>query len=206
MYKEYGEGDLGLVEACIKRDLVAWSILVKKYSRLIYVSIENRLNKYGLRLSVQDIEDIKQNVISRLWEGGKLEDVKNRNNITYWLSIVSGNMALEYARKIRSSEPLKISLTEESDEVKNLIDTIPAHSSGPDDACNGAQIRKRIKKAIDSLPAREKLIIKLNMFHEKKYQEISRMLDLPAGTVSSYIRRAKEKMRKNLKDLPRHGT
>ena len=200
MYKEYGEGDLGLVEACIKRDLVAWSILVKKYSRLIYLSIEKRLRKYGLSLPAQDIEDIRQNVVSRLWEDGKLEDVKNRNNITYWLSIVSGNMALEYARKLRSSEPLNIPLTEELDEAK-LMSIIPARSSGPIDACDGAEIRKRIKNAIASLPAREKLIIKLNMFHEKKYHEIARMLDLPAGTVSSYIRRAKEKMRKNLKDL-----
>ena len=49
------KNDRYIIEACSKKDLVAWSVLVKKYSGLIYVSIENRLKKYGLDASTHDI-------------------------------------------------------------------------------------------------------------------------------------------------------
>ncbi|MFA5084887.1 MAG: hypothetical protein WC482_00805, partial [Candidatus Omnitrophota bacterium] len=71
--------DPRLIEACLKKDLIAWSNLIKKYSGLVYISIENRLNKYGISASVHDIEDIRQNIFSDIWKDGKLSNITNRN-------------------------------------------------------------------------------------------------------------------------------
>ena len=63
------------------------------------------------------------------------------------------------------------------------------------------ELETKIEKAIEELPAKEKLMIQLHLFHDKKYREIADMLDIPTGTVSSYIKRSKAYLKKSLKNL-----
>jgi len=201
MSEDFLKDDSFLVEGCIKRDLTAWASFVQKYSGLIFISIEKRLKNYGLALPRPDIEDIKQNVLTLLWRDRKLESVRNRQNIAYWLAIVSGNIAIEYMRKKRAIEPHDpISIFDKIGE-KELVEFIPSRDSSPADELVKAEISKRIGSAIEELPNKEKLIMKLNILHNKKYHEIADILHIPKGTVSSYIKRAKEKLRASLEDL-----
>ncbi|MBI4974683.1 MAG: sigma-70 family RNA polymerase sigma factor [Candidatus Omnitrophica bacterium] len=195
------EDDTNLVEGCINKDLRAWATFIKKYSNLISISIENRLKKYGFSLPHQDIEDIRQNVLASIWKDSKLEGVKNRNDISYWLAIVAGNEAMMYLKIKRGQETQKkISLYDRVDE-KELAEFIPSDRSSPLDELARKELSKKVKEAIESLPAKEKLIIKLNVIYDKKYNDIANILDLPKGTVSSYIKRAKERLKKVLKDF-----
>ena len=195
------QDDLSLVEACIKRDLAAWSYFVKKYSNLISISIKNRVKRYGIALPGQEIEDIRQDVLGLLWKERKLEDVRNRANITYWLAVVSGNMAIRYLRKKHTDCPVKtISIFDRINE-KEVAELLPSSGTLASDELSKNEISGKIDDAIESLPQKEKLIIKLELLHGKKYHEIADILKLPRGTVSSYIKRAKETLRKNLKDF-----
>ena len=197
----YPEDDSKLVEGCINRDLAAWAKLVKKYSKLMFISIENRLKKYGFHLSSQDLEDIHQNTLTGIWKDEKLKTIKNRQNVSYWLAMVSGNMAIEHVRKMRSSEEFKsVSLSEKIEE-RELIQLIPSTQRDPIDELTRNELSRKIDTAIELLPSKERLIIKLHLLHEKKYEEISDILNIPYGTVSSYIKRTKEKLRTALKDF-----
>lgn len=199
--KESFKDDLKLVEACINRDITAWSSFIRKYSNLIFISIKNRLKKYGFTPPVQDMEDIRQNLLSSIWEGRKLDGVKNRKDISYWLSIVSGNMAIEYMRRKRRLEPGEmVSLNKEIDE-KRLSYFIRSAELNPLDRLVKDEVGQRIEFAIDSLPAKERLVAKLNILYDKKYREIADILNLPEGTVSSYMKRAKGKLKEALKDF-----
>jgi RNA polymerase sigma-70 factor (ECF subfamily) len=194
------KNDRHLIEACIKKDLVAWSGLVKKYSGLIYVSIENRLRKYGLNASSQDIEDIRQNILSDIWKTGKLSYITNRDDISYWVAIFSGNAAMEHfrsreARQMQNAVPLSHKIDE-----REIDEIFPSGRPGPNDELARAETEERIDLAVESLPAREKIIIKLYLIHGKKYREIAEFLGLPKGTVSSYVKRAKEKLKEALID------
>ncbi len=200
MRKESFKDDLKLVEACINKDLIAWAIFIRKYSNLIAVSIDNRLKKYGFTLTRQDIEDIQQNILTSLWKDKKLESVKNRKDISYWLAIVSGNMAIEYLRNKQNIEAIKsVSLHEKIDE-KELAQIIPSGKSDPRDELSKNELSEKINSSIERLPTKEKLIAKLNILHDKKYHEIANILNLPEGTISSYMKRAKEKLKKALID------
>jgi len=189
-----------LIEACLKKDLAAWSTLVKKYSGLVYVSIENRLKKYGLDASSQDIEDIRQNIFSDIWKNGKLSQITNRDDISYWIAILSGNAAVGHfrskgARQLQNTVPLSHKIDE-----RELDEILPSGIPGPNDELARAETEERIDLAIESLPAGEKLMIKLHLIHNKKYHEIAEFLGVPRGTVSSYIKRAKRKLKEALKD------
>lgn len=194
------KNDQYLIEACLKKDLVAWSLLVKKYYGLVYVSIENRLKKYGLDASLHDIEDIRQNIFSDIWKNGKLSHITNRDDISYWIAVLSGNAAMEHyrsreARQSRNTVPLYHKIDEEE-----LNEIFPSDIPGPNDELARAETEERINLAIESLPGTEKIMIKLRLIHDKKYHEIAEFLGVPKGTVSSYIKRAKEKLKEALKN------
>ena len=200
MREESFKNDIDLVEACIKRDLLAWSAFIRKYSNLILISIDNRLKKYGFTLPYQDIEDMKQSILTSIWQERKLESVKNREDISYWLAIVSGNIALKRMRNMGRREPIKpISIFDYIGETE-LGDLIPSGELTARDKLHRDALSKKIDEALESLPKKEKLIMKLNLYHDKKYHEIARILNLPTGTVSSYAKRAKEKLQKYLSD------
>lgn len=201
MDEKQSENDSHLVEACIRKDISAWSQLVKKYSRLIYISIENRLKKYNLSASRHDIEDIRQDVFADIWKNNKLESVVNRNDISYWLAILSGNAAVGHFR-IASDRQARntISLSQKLDD-RELHEILPSGALSQNDELARAETQTLIDKAIRSLPKKEKLMIKLHLIHDKKYREIAGMLGLPEGTVSSYIKRAKGKLRKKLQQF-----
>lgn len=185
------EDDSRIVEACINKDITAWAELVKKYSLLISISIKNRLSKYNIIITSSEAEDIKQNILSSIWEKDKLSHIKNRANISCWLAVVSGNTAVEYMSK---KEPLRMA-------NKELMEFIPAHTPTPLESSIKKEIMEKVGHALESLPDTERLIIKLSLMHGKKYGEIAEILNLPAGTVSSYLKRAREKLKKNLKYL-----
>ena len=103
-------------------------------------------------------------------------------------------------RTKRAKEAPKIvPLTEEI--AEELTDMNMSYKSSLSDTLTQNDIAKKIDKFIETLPRKEKLIMKLNIYHNKKYHEIAEILNIPKGTVSSYMKRAKEKIRDGLKDL-----
>ena len=200
MFRKNIEDDTTLVEACIGRDTAAWAHLVKKYSSLISGSIVNCLKKYGFNPLCEETEDIRQNILAIIWEGAKLEGVRNRRSIAHWLSIISQNVTIEYMRKKLGKETLKLVPIFDVIDPQSL-DLVYSSNSGDCDGQINKELSEKITSSIESLPPRERLIIKMNLLNEMKYYEISEMLNIPKGTVSSYIKRAKEKLRDDLKDF-----
>lgn len=172
---------------------------VKKYSNLVYAAIQNRVKKCGMLLSHEEVLDIRQDIFASLWENGKLGAVQNPESVPYWLAIVSGNAAMQYLRRQYRHEPVKPVPLFDLIGGREIIDLIPSSGDDPSDALSKDELAKKIDESIESLPTKEKLIIKLNLLHDKKYEEIADMLNIPTGTVSNYIKRAKEKLKRRLK-------
>lgn len=199
--EKHPENDRYLVEVCIKKDISAWSRLVKKYSRLICISIENCVKKYGLSASSRDIEDIKQNILTDIWKNNRLESITNRDDISYWISIVSGNAAIEHFRSREVRQARRATSLFDKIGSKELHEILPSETANPRDELIRAEASDRIDEAIESLPEKERLMIKLHLIHNKKYREIAEILSVPKGTVSNYIKRAKDKLKETLKNI-----
>ena len=201
MAHDHSGSDRELIEACIQRDMTAWAVFVKKYSRLIDIAIRHRLRSHNIKLSAHDLDDIRQNILALLWKDHKLESVRGRDKINYWLAMVSGNMAIEYVRhRLRRGAAETVSLFEKVGE-EEFCDFVEAPLFQIEDEDARDELAGRVEAALESLPAKERMIFKLNLFHNKKYSEIAELLRLPPGTVSSYIKRAKERLRSELKDF-----
>jgi len=193
--------DRYLIEACIRKDLASWDSLVKKYSGLVCMSVENRLKKYGLDASSHDIEDIKQDIFADIWKNKKLSNITNRDDISYWVAVFAGNAAIEYFRGKGERQSRKNIYFSDKIYGLELGETIPSESLSQKDELARAEAESRLEDVIEILTKKEKIMIKLHIMHNKKYHEIADILGLPKGTVSSYIRRAKEKIKIALKDF-----
>ena len=62
-------------------------------------------------------------------------------------------------------------------------------------------IEKRIQSAIQKLPLHFRTVTILRDIQELSYEEISKIVDVPLGTVKSRINRARIQLQKELKDL-----
>jgi RNA polymerase sigma-70 factor (ECF subfamily) len=194
------EDDASLIRSCIGRDPSAWDFFVKKYSGHIQASIEYRLRKYCIKLRVEDIKEIQQNVLSLLWEGGKFTEIRNPESIKYWLAIVSGNTAVQYMRRQKQLDRLACASLSEKIGGMELVEMIPSGALTASQELDRSELIEMMEEAIESLPAKEKLALKLNLLYDKKYGEISGIMSIPPGTVSNCINRAKERIRKKLRD------
>lgn len=190
-----------LIERCLRKDMSAWAVFVTRYSPLISAAITKRLKLYGLAASDHDLKDIRQNLLASIWQEDKLADVKNRGSIAYWLAIVAGNAALDHYRSKKNMATDRFVPLSQPIGDGELGDLLPSALPDPRDQSARNELTGRIAGEIDKLPGREKIILKLNILHNKKYEDIARILDLPPGTVSSYVKRAKEKLRKRLRDF-----
>ncbi len=176
-----------LIERCINREEKAWSGFINRFSGLVYYSARERLKRNGFSFSEQDIQDIVQNVFMDIWEKSRLSEVRERDKIKAWLSIVGQTRALNFIRKKRE----RLLGEEELFKVENIVsDKEKGH---------GAELIEELEMAIENFPPREKIILKLNIIHGKTHKEIADFMNMPINTVSTIIARRKETLRKLLK-------
>lgn len=193
-----------LINRCIQKDPVAWNEFVRRYSGLVYWAIENRLKKWDYLYHPQDIEEIHQNVFLSLWKKNKLEQVKDLKRIAGWLIIVSGNEAVDYLRCQKfQTPPNAISIFEEiikKDKTISISDILPSIGQDPISKIKTGEIENILEDELNSLTAREKIILKLNVLYNKKYREIADMFNMPLGSVSTALKNIKIKLRARLKE------
>ena len=174
---------------------------VNKYSRLVYIAIEKRLRECGVTLPREEVLDLQQDVFTSILEGGKLDTIRKPDSMPYWIAIVSANAAMQYLRKRRRIEPERtLSLFDKIGETE-VMELVSSSGLSASEEMDRDALSGRIDAAIESLPVKEKLVIKLSILHDKKYEEIADILSLPKGTVSNYIKRAKEKLKEHLKEF-----
>lgn len=195
--------DLELINRCIQKDKLAWNEFVRQYSGLVYWAIENRLKKWDYLYTSEDVEEIHQNVFLALWKNNKLEQIKDQKRVAAWLVIVSGNKAADYLRYQKSQTPPNaISIFEEiikKDKAISISDILPSREQDPLSKIKLDEIEKILEDELNSLSAREMIILKLNLLYDKKYREIAKMFNMPLGSVSTALKNIKIKLKRQLK-------
>jgi len=185
--------DSSLVARCIKRDRLAWNKFVEQFSPLVFWAIKDKLSCAGYAFNRQDIEDIFQNVFVVLWEKGKLKQIRDHQKISAWLVMVAANSVHNFFRNKRETLA----------RGELLPDEIASADCGAAETINQEKSSNMIEGVLNFLSARERIILKLNYLYDKTHQEIGRILKMPTNTVSSVIKRSKERLRVQLKKQDR---
>jgi len=175
-----------IVKRCLKKDKKAWSVFIRRYSRLVHWAIRKRLTTGGFRWNKADIEDIFQEVFLMILQGNKLLQLKNVKFIPGWLSMVASNKTIDFMRQKARWE-------------QNLAFDRPAFKDCAfEQELFSREVLAVTKEIIDTLSNKEKIIISLNLFEGRTHKEIASIAGISVNTVSTIVARTKEKLKKEL--------
>lgn len=189
-----------MLDRCINNDRIAWDEFVKRYRGIVRKAAYYRLYKTSVSGSMDDIDDIVQEVFLVLWKDDKLAGIRDPACLVGWLTVVTINMAASYRRKQRkiamTTTPLDQKLSDDSDIT--LADTIPSTQPDPLGVLRLQEELTRLNRDLYALNENERIAVCLKFYDEKSQDDIARLMGVPSNTVASLVHRAKGKLRMSM--------
>ena len=117
-------------------------------------------------------EEAAQDALVRIWKG--LPKFRGKSSLSTWIYAITRNACLTALARERAA-------TVPFEEPVGLQAWRPATS-------------RDATELLDRLPAAYRHVVALFYMQEKSYEEVARMLDLPIGTVKTYLYRARKSL------------
>jgi len=180
----------GAIERAQSGDSDAFRLLVEQHSRVIF-----RL-AFRMTGNEQDAEDVVQETFLRAYK--RISDYEARASFSTWLYRIASNYALDLIRSRRRHEEKR---ERGSGEDRDILQTIPEASPGPERMAYGGQVKDRVNAALDELTAQERTAFVLRHFEGLSIEEIGRTLGTGANATKHSIFRAVQKLRRSLQPV-----
>ncbi|HOO57439.1 MAG TPA: sigma-70 family RNA polymerase sigma factor [bacterium] len=154
-----------------------------------------RAHAYNMTRKAEDAEDLFQETVFKGFKGWG--GFQKGTNFKAWMGRIMLNTHINNVNRKRDSIPCDFSVGECDNIVFNTTDdTDVSHTANPEKIFFSNHIDNRLEELIFSLPDTFRMPFTLYHFEGYMYEDISKMLGLPIGTIKSRIFRA----RKMLKD------
>ncbi|NQT27905.1 RNA polymerase sigma factor [candidate division KSB1 bacterium] len=156
----------------------AFRTLVEQNKRLVSHVI------YRTAGHINDHEDLCQDVFIKVYQN--IHKFREDSKLSTWIAQIAFNTSINYLRKKRPS------LYEDE---SRILATYETNEDLPDIQIEKMDRNQRIAKAIDSLPLQMRTVITLYHLEEMSYKEIGEIMNMPEGTMKSYLFRARKKLK-----------
>jgi len=180
----------GAVERARSGDSDAFRLLVEQHSRAIF-----RL-AFRMTGNEEDAEDVVQETFLRAYR--QLDKYEARSSFSTWLYRIASNYSLDLIRMRKRHEEKR---ERGSVEDRDILQSIPVDSPGPDRLLYGIQITDRVNAALNELSAQERTAFVLRHFEGHSIQEIGDALGTGTNATKHSIFRAVQKLRKSLEPM-----
>ena len=159
----------------------AFSTVVELYSKKIYWHIRNMV------LSHDDANDLVQDTFIKAWNN--IENFRGDSQISTWLYRIAINETLAFLKK-RNIETVSI-----DSEEHDFAETIESDAYFCGDATDIL-----FRKAINTLPEKQRLVFNMKYFEEMRYEEISEILGTSVGALKASYHIAVKKIETIIKE------
>jgi len=170
-------------------DLNAFNHLVRMYQGTVYNVA------YRILSDSEDAADATQNAFLAAYR-----NIGNFRGGSFraWILRIVTNQCYDILRG--SKNAAKISLDDDEHGTENYYEQWLAHKSGlsPEEAIQKTDFKKAIQKGLFNMPSELRAVVVLIDIHGLEYQEVSRVLRKPLGTVKSRLSRGRAQLRKYL--------
>jgi RNA polymerase sigma-70 factor (ECF subfamily) len=166
----------------------AYNELVRRY--------RNRLMTFVFRFvgDMESSEDIVQDTMVKVFTHKHY--YKEIAKFSTWIYTIAGNLAKTELRKRKRRKVTLLSQMNTDDRKYE----IPSTELQSEDIVQGEYTERYIQKAILQLPLHFRTVVILRDIQELSYEEISKIVNVPLGTVKSRINRARLQLQQTLKD------
>ncbi len=171
--------DRSLIEKSLEGSGKAFKKLVDKYQPLVYSVVR------GIMGNRDEVEDVTQEVFIKVYR--KLATFRGEARLSTWIYRIARNEAINAAKRARSDiGPL--------DEAERLASSDP----GPDRHLESHVTASLVEELLSSLDEQYRVVLELRYMGEKSYAEIAEIMEIPVGTVKTYIHRGKMLLKQRL--------
>lgn len=188
---EKAKYDLELVARANNGDQKAYAELMARYKDAIYFMLLKMIN------NKTDAEDLTIEAFGKAFKN--LSQYSPHYAFSTWLFKIASNNCIDYLRKKRSNV---ISIDRNFVDAKDTEPQVQLRDETPDPEENLIRSQKAVlmRTIVQKLKPRYRTLIELRYFKEYSYEEISKELGLPLGTVKAQLFRARELLYNTLKN------
>ena len=189
MTDEFSYSDEELIARFQDGDEQAYVELVNRY--------RNRLMTFVYRFvnDMEKAEDIVQDTLMKLYTHGHY--YRNIAKFSTWIYTIAGNFAKTELRRKKRHKVTNLSQMGFDDREYQL----PSVEPETGETAQGHFAEKKIQMAIQELPLHFRTVIILRDMQQISYKEISKIVNVPLGTVRSRINRARLKLQEALEEF-----
>jgi RNA polymerase sigma-70 factor (ECF subfamily) len=174
-----GSDDTALVKKANRGSERAFRTLIERHSGVVHAVVR------GILGDRHDAEDVVQEVFIRIYRG--LPSYRGDAKLSTWIYRIARNHALNVlGRTDRANVPIE--------EARHVASTEPR----PDAALGRAELQMEVERLLADLDEPYRIALELRYMAERSYAEIAGIMDVPVGTVKTYIHRGKLMLKRML--------
>ncbi len=191
---EKGLRDYKLVQLAVNTgDQKAFTELMNNYRDSLYFMLLKMTN------NPHDADDLTIEAFGKAFM--KLEQYTPDYAFSTWLFRIASNNCIDFIRK-RKKHTFSMNVKGDSENSSELADYLPSLTLDPEERIIKKQKIEMMREIVEKLKPHYRTLIELRYFKEYSYDEISKELDLPLGTVKAQLFRAREFLHNILKNRP----
>ena len=179
-----GESDRELMERLKTGDVSAFDVIVQRHKASL---INFACRSVG---DQETAEDLAQETFLKVYRNAKRYKGEIAGLRTWMYRILANLCKNELGSRSRRSQVMvkpAIGDQDGHDPIETALDTNP----GPDGQLEEKELQKALTRAISNLPEKLRVVLVLRDIEGMAYEEISRIIKKPIGTVKSRINRAR---------------
>jgi RNA polymerase sigma-70 factor (ECF subfamily) len=177
-----------IIDRFKKGEETVFEELVMKYQDRIYNLCRNMLG------NTRDAEDAAQDTFIKAYQN--LKNFIPKSSLYTWLYRIAVNTCLDYKKR-----PFFESLFKRSKDGTEFLDEPLSDKPSPDKLCESKQMGYALRMSLKQLSEKLRTALILKEIEGLSYEEIAEILDISMGTVKSRISRAREELKKLMKNF-----
>ena len=139
--------------------------IVREYSQNLYQQIRRMVTWH------EDTDDILQNTFMKAWKS--IDNFRGESPIETWLYRIAYNESITFLSKRNRTVPM------------SELESVEDYKLESDLYFDGSELQEKFQKALNSLPSKQRAVFNLKYFEEKKYEEISKILNTSIGALKA---------------------
>ena len=159
----------------------AFNLLLRQYTQQLYWHIRKMVGDH------EAANDLLQNTWVKVWK--HLDGFRGESKLVTWLYTIATHETLSYLRKERLRSLLTFAAPEAA-----------LHLEASEDL-DGERLKRKLQKAILTLPPKQRTVFVLRYFEEMKYEEISVITGTSEGALKASYHHAYKKIEQILKSM-----
>jgi RNA polymerase sigma-70 factor (ECF subfamily) len=182
-----GPDDDAIVAAYTRtRDPELFRLLVERHGERVFRLVASVLGPFA----DLDAEEMTQEIFVRVHE--RLDTFRGEARFSTWLHRLAYNRTIERRRRARLRAP-HVPCEE--------LEARAAPSAGPLEAVLERERERAVAALVEGLPDVYRSVVHLRYWMDQSIDEIAEALGIPAGTVKSYLARARQRLRERARTL-----